>query len=401
MEGIETTKVTSPAVSPPSLSQSADDIVGSFGNDGNGVPPFSLKGERYDQMTYYGRFRKMLDVVDPRTLFCSDQEIDDAVGLLDSFEKEQQCQQMNGSKSFNNRNPSDDPKLWQAKKIKDAVFHPDTNEIIPKPFRMSGFLPFNAPVCVGALLATSTPAIFFFHCANQTHNALINYNNRNATQPVEMSTVLKGYFGAVGGSVGVAMGLKTLIERSKGLSTAQKMSYQRFVALPAIISAAAINVLLMRMGELTTGIDVYYEQENKNSLSSVAKLDVTADRSNSFAPQDTNDTMPVVVGSSQIAAKKALKEMAISRMVLPLPVFLMTPVGMILAEPILKRNRRLLTVSFNTAFVLIGFGLGLPATIALFPQIGTVQASELEDRFQNLRDPQGNNVQVFRYNKGL
>ena len=140
MEGIETTKVTSPAVSPPSLSQSADDIVGSFGNDGNGVPPFSLKGERYDQMTYYGRFRKMLDVVDPRTLFCSDQEIDDAVGLLDSFEKEQQCQQMNGSKSFNNRNPSDDPKLWQAKKIKDAVFHPDTNEIIPKPFRMSGFL---------------------------------------------------------------------------------------------------------------------------------------------------------------------------------------------------------------------------------------------------------------------
>ena len=242
--------------------------------------------------------------------------------------------------------------------------------------------PFNAPVCVGALMATSTPSVFFFHWVNQTHNALINYNNRNATQPLEMTTVLRGYFGAVGGAIGVAMGLKTAIERSKSLSAAQKLKYQRFSALPAIVTAAAINVLLMRAGELTTGIDVYYEPEK------------------SIGDAESKD-LPVVVGPSQIAAKKALKDMAISRMIMPLPVFLMAPLGMSLVDPILRKNRRLLTLPFQSAFVLLGFGLGLPATIALFPQIGTVEASSLEDKFQHIRDAKGNPVTVFRYNKGL
>ena len=55
------------------------------------VPPFSLETERYDQSTYYGRFRKMLDVVDPRTLLCSQKEIDDAVKLLKRFPRFAVC----------------------------------------------------------------------------------------------------------------------------------------------------------------------------------------------------------------------------------------------------------------------------------------------------------------------
>ena len=135
----------------------------------------------------------------------------------------------------------------------------------------------------------------------------------------------------------------------------------------------------MRGGELTTGIDVYYETGEQYS--------------ETFAP-------PVIVGTSQIAAKKALTEMAVSRMIFPLPIFLLAPLGMSLVEPILRKNRSL-SIPFQTAFVMLSFGLGLPATIALFPQIGTVEASELEEKFQNLRDSQGKSVTVFRYNKGL
>ena len=246
--------------------------------------------------------------------------------------------------------------------------------------------PFNVPVCVGALMATSTPSVLFFHWANQTHNALINYHNRNATKPLDNSTVLRGYFGAVGGAIGVAMGLKIAIERSTSLSVVQKLKYQRFSALPAIVTAGALNVLLMRAGELTTGIDIYYEPDKSLPLS---------------AAKPDEASSPVVVGSSQIAAKKALKEMTISRMVFPLPIFLLAPIGMSLIDPILRKNRRHLTLPFQSAFVFLGFGLGLPATIALFPQIGTVEASCLEEKFQNLRDPGGNTVTVFRYNKGL
>ena len=98
---------------------------------------FSLEGERYDQATYYGRFRKMLDVVDPRTLLCSQREIDDAVQLLKEFESQQQTSSKQG---LMHDHRFDDAELWKAKKLKDAVFHPDTNEMLPKPFRMSGFL---------------------------------------------------------------------------------------------------------------------------------------------------------------------------------------------------------------------------------------------------------------------
>ncbi len=33
-------------------------------------------------------------------------------------------------------------KLWEAQKVKQAIFHPDTGEKIFPAFRMSGFVPF-------------------------------------------------------------------------------------------------------------------------------------------------------------------------------------------------------------------------------------------------------------------
>jgi hypothetical protein len=113
------------------------------------VPFFAgALSERYDQATYYGRFRKMLDIVDPRTLLCSRQDIDDAVGLLKDFETHRRQQESipeqgySKSASYHRFDDAEfgDAELWQAKKIIDAVFHPDTNEMIPKPFRMSGFM---------------------------------------------------------------------------------------------------------------------------------------------------------------------------------------------------------------------------------------------------------------------
>lgn len=246
-------------------------------------------------------------------------------------------------------------------------------------------------------MATSTPAILFFHWMNQTQNALVNFYNRNATQPLNTSAVMQGYMGAVTGSIGMSMGLKTAIDRTKRLTAVQKVSVQRFVALPAIITAAAINVFLMRRNELTTGIDVYYEPNAGDNAPFAAPA--------STAPSSSAGTeeaaAPVVVGSSQLAAKKALSEMIISRMVLPLPVFLFPPLALAVVDPIVRQNRRLLTMPFNVTFVMLGFGFGLPATIALFPQNGTIYAEDLEERFHHLRDQQGNAVTVFRYNKGL
>ena len=64
-----------------------------------------------------------------------------------------------------------------------AVIHPDTGEKILLPFRMSGFVPFGSPIVVGLLLPNLTlPQTAFWQWLNQSHNACVNYANRNASK---------------------------------------------------------------------------------------------------------------------------------------------------------------------------------------------------------------------------
>jgi len=361
--------------------------------------PFSLTGDKYDQDTYYGRFRKMIDLVDPRTLFHTQQDLQDAQRLLKEYKNQRHAL---GTTDFDINSIGTTNEFWNAKQIRDSMTHPDTEEIIPKPFRMSGFLPFNAPICVGALSATSPYSILFWQWLNQTHNAFVNYHNGNKTQPIDFNTTVQGYIGAVTGACGISLGLKTLIDKSAYDAT-RKLKLQRFIALPAIMSAAAINVILMRRNELSTGINVYYKNENNNN-NGVGGINVEEQQ------QQQSGSNEIVVGSSQFAAKKALKEMVISRMALALPVFLLPPIGLSVVDVIstksslvkgLMNKSKHTSLVLNTLFVLIGFGVGLPATIALFPQNGSIPVTDLEERFQHLRDENGRPIRTLQYNKGL
>lgn len=89
-------------------------------------PAFQFGKPRFDQNTFFGRFRHFLDVIDPRTLFVTEKQLQECVELLDHFKQ--------------GTLPSGvtDAQLWQAQKIKQAIIHPDTGEKILMPFRMSG-----------------------------------------------------------------------------------------------------------------------------------------------------------------------------------------------------------------------------------------------------------------------
>ena len=61
-----------------------------------------------------------------------------------------------------------------------------------------------------------------------------------------------------------------------------------------------------------------------------------------------------------------------------------------------------MTVPLTTYLVLTSFGIGLPATVAIFPQISEIPAQDVEERFQHLRNPETQKpYNVFYYNKGL
>lgn len=116
-----------------------------------------------------------------------------------------------------------------------------------------------------------------------------------------MSTFMTGYAGAVTAAISISVGLSLLLRRANKLSPSLKSLIQKFVPLPAVMTASTLNVCLMRMHELNEGINVV-DKEGKT------------------------------VGTSKVAAKKALKEMAVTRALLPIPLLTIPPICMTFLE---------------------------------------------------------------------
>uniref|UniRef100_A0A8K9XAK5 Sideroflexin 5b n=1 Tax=Oncorhynchus mykiss TaxID=8022 RepID=A0A8K9XAK5_ONCMY len=254
--------------------------------------------------------------------------------------------------------------LWEAQKVTQAIIHPDTGEKIFMPFRMSGYVPFGTPINVFFFFFFLF--FFSFQWLNQSHNACVNYSNRNATKPTPTSTFLQGYFGAVTSAVSLAVGLNVLIQKANRLSPATRMIIQRLIPFPAVASANICNVGLMRHNELSEGVNVLDENGN-------------------------------ILGSSKIAAKHAIMETAFTRVVLPMPIFVLPPIIMSYLEklPLLQMNRRLL-LPIHSLVCLATFSLSLPLAISLFPQMSQIEVSQLEPEIAMATD-----CKVVTYNKGL
>ncbi|AWP16029.1 Sideroflexin [Scophthalmus maximus] len=318
-------------------------------------PTFRYGTSRFDQDTFSGRFRHFLDVIDPSTLFVTEKRLQESVELLDCFKRGALPPGVT------------DAQLWKAQKIKQAIIHPDTGEKILMPFRMSGFIPFGTPVVVGLLLPNQTLAsTIFWQWLNQSHNACVNFSNRNASKPAPASKFVQGYLGAVTSAVSIAVGLNVLIQRANRFSPTTRLLVQRFIPFPAVASANVCNVVLMRHSELSEGISV---------------LDDNGD----------------AVGTSRAAARHALLETALTRVVLPMPILLLPPVIMSMLEklPLLQRQRRLV-LPIHSLVCLAAFGLALPLAISLFPQMSQISVNRLEPEIAMATD-----CEIVTYNKGL
>ncbi|XP_070368068.1 sideroflexin-5 isoform X1 [Equus asinus] len=300
----------------------------SVANASTDAPPFQLGKPRFQQTSFYGRFRHFLDIIDPRTLFVTERRLREAVQLLEDY------------KHGTLRPGVTNEQLWSAQKIKQAILHPDTNEKIFMPFRMSGYIPFGTPIVVGLLLPNQTLAsTVFWQWLNQSHNACVNYANRNATKPSPVSKFIQGYLGAVISAVSIAVGLNVLVQKANKFTPATRLLVQRFVPFPAVASANICNVVLMRYGELQEGIDVLDGDGN-------------------------------LVGSSKIAARHALLETALTRVVLPMPILVLPPIVMsVLEKTALLQARPRLLLPVQSLVCLAAFGLALPLAISLFPQM--------------------------------
>uniref|UniRef100_A0A8P0NQ74 Sideroflexin 5 n=2 Tax=Canis lupus familiaris TaxID=9615 RepID=A0A8P0NQ74_CANLF len=229
------------------------------------------------------------------------------------------------------------------------------------------YIPFGTPIVVGLLLPNQTLAsTVFWQWLNQSHNACVNYANRNATKPSPASKFIQGYLGAVISAVSIAVGLNVLVQKANKFTPATRLLVQRFVPFPAVASANICNVVLMRYGELEEGIDVLDGDGN-------------------------------LVGSSKIAARHALLETALTRVVLPMPILVLPPIVMsMLEKTALLQARPRLLLPVQSLVCLAAFGLALPLAISLFPQMSEIETSQLEPEIAR-----ATSSRTVVYNKGL
>lgn len=325
-------------------------------------PVFDPKGERFDPSTFMGRFSRMLLACDPKLLLYSEDQVVQSQKMVEGWP-----QWFDGTPEMNR-------KLWEAKRMVDAAVHPDTQETIPRPFRMSGYITYNGPVCVALLASQSTLPLLAWAWINQSQNALVNYHNRNASCPMSNETLAKSYAAAVGSAIIVAFGLATVIQ--KKFDAAKAKSLLRWVAFPSAVVASSLNCYIVRSPEIDSGIPL----------------------------MDSDGTL-ILNGeeTSPIAATRGVHSTTLSRALLQAPVYFLPPllVSMGPIQSLIAKHPKL-AIPAVTLITLTSFGIGLPASTALFPQISPIDAADVEEKFQHLKHPKTNQpYETFYYNKGL
>jgi sideroflexin-5 len=334
------------------------------------VPAYDPKGQRYDQSTFGGRFSRMLLACDPRLLLYTQEQVLQAQRLLDKHSDP--TQQPHASDTNNKGVVNMDRALWEARRLVEAAIHPDTHEFIPRPFRMSGYVPYNGPICVAMVASPTTSALLFWSWVNQSQNALVNYYNRNASSSMSNQTLAVSYGAAVGSALVVAFGLATAIQRRYSPQRAKELL--KWVAFPSAMVASSLNCYIVRSPEIRTGVPLL----NENG----------------------DNVLPGA--TSQEAAARGVFSTTASRSLLQAPVYFVPPLLM-QAPPVQKylAKNPAMAVPTTTFFLLVCFGIGLPASVAIFPQMAQIQAKDCEAPYQHLRNAKGEPYHVYYYNKGL
>ena len=321
------------------------------------IPKYDVAGERFDQSTFAGRYCKMLLACDPRLLLYSKEEVRRYRSL--AYDEWTQTQY-------------DDRTLWEAKRIADSALHPTTQEWVPRPFRMSGYLPANGPICVAMIASTATLSLLFWSWMNQSQNAMINYFNgprseQDEDENSDAFTLIKSYGIAVASALTVAFGLATYVEGHYAGEEAAELL--RFISFPSAVIASSLNCYIVRRPEIAVGVPLL------------------------------NDKMEDVLPgqTSSMAAAKGVYSTTASRAVLQMPTYFFPPLILDTVTPLKQfmADNPTLVVPITTFLLLVSFGIGLPAAVGIFPQISCIQADEVEEKFQDL------GYAEFYYNKGL
>ncbi|KAK3096078.1 hypothetical protein FSP39_022821 [Pinctada imbricata] len=238
----------------------------------------NIEEPRYDQETFVGRAKHFFITTNPLNVLATTSQLNNAKDIVERYRKGESLQ-------------INEDDLWRAKQLYDSAYHPDTKEKMFLIGRMSAQVPMNMTItgCMMTFYKT-TPAVIFWQWFNQTFNAVVNYTNRSGDHPIPVSQLGISYALATGGAVGTALGINSLVKRFPPL-------IGRFVPFTAVASANCINIPCMRSRELSNGIPIFDENGNR-------------------------------LGESTAAARSAISQVVISRILMASPGMMIPPLIM-------------------------------------------------------------------------
>lgn len=286
--------------------------------------------------------------------------------------------------------------FWHAKKIVDSTLHPDTGLPVLLPFRMSSFVLSNLIVTGGMLTpGLGTWGTLGWQVANQSLNVCINSANANKSTPLSTAELARSYVLAVGASCSVALGLNAIVPRLKRVSPATRTILGRLVPFAAVVSAGVLNVFLMRGEEIRSGIDVYpISQAGKAGAG--AEIDGGA---------DVDDGSKESLGKSKTAAKVAVGQTALSRVINATPIMVIPPLILVRAQRAkFFQARPRLVMPFNLGLILVTSLIALPPALAVFPQRQSIEVAKLESWIVDKARERGVNVDGgarVEFNRGI
>ncbi|XP_012287601.1 sideroflexin-1 [Orussus abietinus] len=319
------------------------------------VSKIDIEKPRWDQSTYGGRARHFLKVTNPLNVFATSARLERARDIVTKYRKGETLERLG----------IDEEELWANKYLYDSAYHLDTGEKMVLVGRMSAQVPMNMLI-TGCMMTfyKSTPAVIFWQWFNQSFNAVVNYTNRSGSSPIPISTLVQSYIGATGGAVVTALTLNRLAARAPPL-------VGRLVPLAAVAAANCVNIPLMRVTELTGGIELQTEDGTK-------------------------------VGNSKRMAQVAIASVILSRILMASPSMVLAPIVMTsLEKRNLLKNAKWAAAPIQMAICGVCLTFATPLCCALFAQRVPVPVEKVEKEVQEEILKRAPEVTTVYYNKGL
>lgn len=196
--------------------------------------------------------------------------------------------------------------------------------------------------------------------------------------------------------------------RLKRLSPAARTTLGRLVPFAAVASAGALNVFLMRGEEMRRGIDVFPAVASRGSDAGKAFTERKAEAEgsderisnsgDSGSEATTPPSAPPSLGKSKIAARLAVSETALSRVMNATPIMVLPPLILVrLQRTEWLRQRPRMVLPVNLGLILATSIFALPLALGVFPQRQAISAKKLEEEFWD----KGGEGGMVEFNRGI